>query len=35
MLVFVVNHDNLDLDRSLADATKKAALFFSYQKRSL
>ena len=31
----VVNHDNLGLDRSLAYATKKAAVFFSCQKRSL
>lgn len=35
VLVFDVNHDNLDLDRSMAGATKKAALFFSYHKRSL
>lgn len=35
MPVYVVNHDNLDPDRSLAYATKKAAVPFSYQKRSL
>lgn len=35
MAVFVVNHDNLGLDRNLAYATKKAAVSFSCQKRSL
>lgn len=35
MPVYAVNHDNLDPDRSLAYATKKAAVPFSYQKRSL
>lgn len=36
MPVFVaVNHDNLGRDRSLAYVTKKAAVFFSCQKRSL
>lgn len=36
MPVFVVvNHDKLGLDRSLAYATKTAAVIFSCQKRSL